>query len=132
MTLPLAGNALAPDPHAPIHPPALNAPSHPSTTPLAHLTLLAPPCPPAQTDRFVDNEKTVRVNLPLLAMTLPPELRRMIEKSAATAAAGVLAGGTAPGASAASSPLPGPAATGEQLARKPSAEAADIMPSGTV
>jgi hypothetical protein len=51
-----------------------------------------------ETDRYVDNEQTVRVNLPLLAMALPPELRRMIEKSAATAAAGVLAGGGVAGA----------------------------------
>ncbi len=41
----------------------------------------------------MDNEQTVKVNLPLLAMTLPPELRRMITASVASAAAGVLAGG---------------------------------------
>jgi hypothetical protein len=53
-----------------------------------------------ETDRYVDNEQTVRVNLPLLAMALPPELRRMITTSAATAAAGVLAGGGGGGAGA--------------------------------
>jgi hypothetical protein len=59
----------------------------------------------------VDNEKTVRVNLPLLAMTLPPELRRMITASVASAAAGVLAGGAAAAAPASRASLevaPGP------------------------
>jgi hypothetical protein len=39
-----------------------------------------------ETDKFVDNMQTVRVNLPLLAMSLPPELRKMLHTNQMTIA----------------------------------------------
>lgn len=41
-----------------------------------------------ETDKYVDNERTMRVNATLMAMALPPRLRPLLATWRVTAAAG--------------------------------------------
>lgn len=69
-----------PSPH-PLPPTLLHVVGHPTS----HHTLLINKNPVLlqeeivdETDKFVDNEKTTRVNARLLTMSLPPKLRRVL------------------------------------------------------
>ncbi len=67
-----------------------------------------------ETDRYVDNLQTVKVNAAVLAMTLPPYLRKLVHASGA--AGGAAGGAAAHGSAAAGAPAAGAAGAAQHHA----------------